>query len=244
MKILHEQYPTFDGLQSPMLGVCLQFDQAGKPALQILHTGAYHWVTSTSATPESQVDISDSLAGLLTGHLQLQIASIYHHLEKDGKLNVSIRPCQRQTGGQNCGLFAIAFATELADLCCSGTVQLDEAQMRSHLANCLEAHAITPFPRSSGRQTSTMCTQFDLSIQLHCYCRMPAIYDRMQQCVTCKQPYHFSCIGLPEKATELKQRSGAWFTCAFCCHQRPVIKDRPTKFKFIAAKKHSRKDDY
>ena len=98
MNILHEQYPTFDGLQSPILGVRMQFDQAKKPVLQILHTGAYHWVTSPSATPESQVYICDSLAGLLTGHLQLQIAGIYNYLEKDGKL---IRPCQQQTGGQN-----------------------------------------------------------------------------------------------------------------------------------------------
>ena len=39
MKILHEQYPTSDGLQSPILAVRLQFDQAKKPAVQILYPG-------------------------------------------------------------------------------------------------------------------------------------------------------------------------------------------------------------
>ena len=51
--------------------------------------------------------------------------------------------------------------------------------------------------------------QFDLSIQLHCYCRMPAIYDRMQQCVTCKQPYHFSLHWVT--------RESNWTQTAFRC---------------------------
>ena len=74
------------------------------------------WVTTTSIQlPCSrQAKLFDSRSsGSLTSSLQTQIAQIYGQ-RKHGKICVNVNPVQQQHGGVDCGLFAIAFATELA----------------------------------------------------------------------------------------------------------------------------------
>ena len=47
-QLLLEQFPTLDGLQSPLLSQRNAFSPVTTESIQIHHTGTCHWVTSTS----------------------------------------------------------------------------------------------------------------------------------------------------------------------------------------------------
>jgi len=47
-KLLKQQFPTLDGLQSPLLSQNNGFSPVQDESIQIHHTGMFHWVTSTS----------------------------------------------------------------------------------------------------------------------------------------------------------------------------------------------------
>ena len=50
-------------------------------------------------------------------------------------------------GSNDCGLFAIAYATELAHGGDPAKVVYSQGEMRSHFIKCLENGILTPFPR-------------------------------------------------------------------------------------------------
>ena len=60
-----------------------------------------------------------------------------------------IRMAQRQQGGSDCGLFAIAYAVDLAMGTDPATITYDQRAMRRHLMRSLEQGAITQFPRGT-----------------------------------------------------------------------------------------------
>ena len=62
----------------------------------------------------------------------LQLTKVRH---TDG---VEMAPVQQQVGGKDCGLFAVAFATELANGGDPVKVQYDQCAMREHYYSCLE----------------------------------------------------------------------------------------------------------
>ena len=68
-------------------------------------------------------------------------------LLKRRNIDVFLVQPQLQTGINDCGLFALAFCTSLAlgeDL---SEIKYDQARMRMHLENCLEAKQLSSFPK-------------------------------------------------------------------------------------------------
>jgi hypothetical protein len=65
-----------------------------------------------------------------------------------GRIAVEIAPCQQQINSADCGLFAIAFAVELAFGNDPSFVSFDQSAMRAHFCSCLE-NGFTPFPQLS-----------------------------------------------------------------------------------------------
>ena len=83
-------------------------------SVQIHHTGKKHWVSSTSINGHLRVYDSSSSKNF-TSSMEIQLAECYQTLATDRTLAVELPPAQTQQGGVDCGLFAIAFAYELAD---------------------------------------------------------------------------------------------------------------------------------
>ena len=52
-----------------------------------------------------------------------------------------------QQGPYDCGLFAVAYAVEIASNKDPSTVTFDQTKLRSHYRSCLESGRITPFPK-------------------------------------------------------------------------------------------------
>ena len=99
-----------------------------------------HWVTSACFNQE--VIVYDSkYNGELLPSLTHQLALIYRTMiekeDDDRVLYVSVPNIQQQTGADDCGLFAIAFAIHAAahGNCCP-ELEFNQAEMRSHLKKC------------------------------------------------------------------------------------------------------------
>ena len=102
-------------------------------AIQCHHIGN-HWVVLTSMG-ESHVTVYDSLTPALPHALRCQLANLYRRFAAGihGRTNVHVRCTQRQIGGSDCGLFAIANAVPLANGQDPGRIRFHQEQMRPHL---------------------------------------------------------------------------------------------------------------
>ena len=62
------------------------------------------------------------------------------------KLVIKVARSQKQTGGTDCGLFAIAISTAIAFGKNPGKLKLHQETLRSHLVNCFNKKLISLFP--------------------------------------------------------------------------------------------------
>ena len=144
--LLKQKFPLVDGLRDPVIVGAL-VTPAISEFVQIINTGS-HWVClSTIATSPGTVKVYDSL------YQNVSAVAIDHScrmlLYTGSTVTFSNERVQKQTNSNDCGLFALAFATDL----CHGldpTVQsYDQDKMRKHYINCLDLHNMVPFPRTS-----------------------------------------------------------------------------------------------
>ena len=117
--ILENQFPDVEGLESTLLvqstrGFSLR-SQRELVHIQIYHLNSFHWVTSVCLPNEDTVYVFDSQVSgppYLSSNLEQQLCQIYRTKQKS--LSVEIPVVQQQLPRENnCGLFAIAFATEM-----------------------------------------------------------------------------------------------------------------------------------
>ena len=210
-KLLKKSFPALPGLQGAQLGI-MAFDiQRGK-FIQILHDGRDHWLLiSTVGVKHPTVQVYDSMYQSIGSHTKKQIASLLHTDSSDIKIHMI--NTQRQTGGSDCGLFAIAFATAIAfglqpeDYC------FNQAKMREHLIRCLEAGKMFfPYSRPRRRVNRVKAT---FSVPIYCSCRMPDVFKAAWiECTKCKTWYHSgTCAKVPQEV--LRNKRSPWF-CSDC----------------------------
>ena len=96
-----------------------------------------------------------SLYDRLSVQNEKDLVCLFAHPNSNAKLSVQILPSQKQQGSDDCGLFAIAYATEIA---CNGIqnisdVKFDQSQMRNFLVTCFENMKLEPFPKTTQNVT-------------------------------------------------------------------------------------------
>ena len=108
-QMLRKQYPDVRGLQSPLLGQSLSFAVTKPPFVQVLHVDGLHWVT-VIGVHTSLVKVYDSMFNTAGSSLAAQTAAIMR--TKSNSVVFEVQRTQFQRGKVDCGLYAIAFATE------------------------------------------------------------------------------------------------------------------------------------
>ena len=94
-----------------------------------------------------QVMVADSLERPLSGYVINQLRQIYQRqIDRFGKLREMSIPCHRQPNSSDCGVFAAAFAFELACDAKDLDVTYDVQRMRQHLLESLETDTVQPLP--------------------------------------------------------------------------------------------------
>ena len=148
-----------------------------------------HWVTSSSIGGE--VTLYDSnFKGDLSASLSHQLSLVYSSLivkeedseEVDPHIKVYVPTIQQQSGDNDCGVIAVAYAL-LDDKI--ETLRFDQSKMRLHLLDGLKKKKLTRFP--TGLTRSQRSRHFPYrEIGLYCTCLMPETHnDIMIACGEC-----------------------------------------------------------
>ena len=212
-KLLKKANPVVPGLQSVACGLTMNFVIEDGEFVQILHTTQGHWNTiSTIGMKPAEVQVFDSLYTCIPIMAKAQIANI---LATDkATIKLYFMDVQMQSGGCDCGLFAIAFATALVFGKHPGCFLFEQKCMRSHLLHCLESQEMTMFPtRKERRRHTELKVKSTDTYAIYCICRMPKLpNDRWIKCTSCKEWYHSDyCVSVSEE--ELSSKT-AWY-----CHK-------------------------
>ena len=106
--------------------------------IQIVHCRSRdHWIVASSVGLCNEVGVYDSVYHNLDHETECILASIFPGFPW------KMLPCQKQSGGTDCGLFAIANATAIAF---SKYHKFNQHIMRHHLLTCFKNNCIVPFP--------------------------------------------------------------------------------------------------
>ena len=158
-----------------------------------------------------------SFNGKLSVDLKHQLTAMYKHEactgDGDLRLVVKVPAVQRQLGGKDCGVFAIAFAYHAARGDDLSSFTFDQAQLRQHLAMCFVNGKMSPFPRFHNLPRRSRKGRNDIEIKLYCKCLMPDTWDDdMIMCDNCEEWFHFKCVDVPSK-----EELSKWF-CSDCIY--------------------------
>ncbi|XP_078681624.1 uncharacterized protein LOC144916369 [Branchiostoma floridae x Branchiostoma belcheri] len=193
-RLLHHQYPALQGLEAPTVGLCEDgFAKMTGKGLQIHHNRRAHWVLSSYT--DGQVRLYDSIGADMTASLQVQLYQTYAAFSDQERnvLTIILPEVQRQKNVFDCGLFAIAWAVDIAQGQDVSSIGYDDRKMRSHLKKCLEQGRLTPFPHLTSQRKKVGFTRVS-RISLVCRCKQEEGLGRIEACGACQRIFHVSCL--------------------------------------------------
>ena len=142
-RLLLGQFPGTEGLISTVFQKKVPAKRIEK-GVQIIHDRGNHWiVASTLNSAIDVIEIYDSVYNSLDGESKTIITNLFK-LSSSPKFDL-IR-MQKQVGGQDCGLFAIAVVLSLLLHVNVTDIVFNQSQMRPHLLKCFSNNKFTMFP--------------------------------------------------------------------------------------------------
>ena len=125
---------------------------------------------------------------------------------------------QRQMSSSDCGLYALAFATDLRHGIDPASPRIyDQAVMRQHYIECLEKGRMPPLP-SSTRRVICHNDQKRTLVQIFCGCRLPNDKKEYVQCFKCSGWYNLDCERVRDWAINSKRK----WQCQKCKNCKPL----------------------
>ena len=196
--LLKKQFPHVDGLQDPAI-TGPQVVPATSEFVQVVNVGR-HWVCiSTIGCQVSTVKVFDSLYGKPTSILIEHACRMLHVVHPQDTVTFLNEKVQRQIGGSDCGLFALAFVTDLCHGLDPSTQRYSQREIRQHYVNCLELGRMTPFPKTNKRVHYHLSSN-KTTVPVFCLCRLPNDKKEYVECLSCHGWYHLECASIPKWA--------------------------------------------
>ena len=125
---------------------------------------------------------------------------------------------QRQMSLSDCGLYALAFATDLRHgIDTASPRSYDQAMMRQHYIECLEKGRMAPLP-SSTRRVIYHNDQKKTLVQIFCGCRLPNDKKEYVQCFKCSGWYNLDSERVRDWAINSKRK----WQCQKCKNCKPL----------------------
>lgn len=214
------------GLFNVQFGASADYPFAGEKWVQVVHNGLNHWMMAASGFfGLDGVLLYDSLGNrTFSAHTIATCASLLRTPAKEFQLHVM--KCQRQPNSNDCGVFAIAFATALLFGQDPSRIEFVTSVMRQHLNSCLKKGELTPFPETRSTLTfNSRRISTTMKIKVYCVCRRPELFripkkgeDRhkdedMHSCERCHEWFHRKCENIPDRA--FKSNETVWI-CKSC----------------------------
>ena len=201
--LLKQQFPQIGGLQNVVL---LQSSKSTKPfsttshgSLQVVPVNNSHWiVVSTLNCCTADITVYDSLYSSVSMETQLIIARLLK--TKKESFTIQIAKVNKQSGFDDCGVFAAAYCTSVAFGHDPTSMVYNQEYLRHHLLSCLENKKMTPFPTIRNRRVAFTC----VSVKAYCDCRCPYTGQPMVACSKCKR---WECLQ-DTTLKDVKQKNG------------------------------------
>ena len=163
--LLKKQFGSIGGFMVPQLGDRKQLFNPvfpNTPFIQILNVGGSHWITVSNIDVGNQSHSNDTVSvydsgspARVTRNVRIAVCSIMK--PKCDILHFDLVNIKPQPNGSDCGVFALACATELAHGLDPALCSWECSSMRSHLMACLTNGSLTRFP---------CCKQQDFPLQV------------------------------------------------------------------------------
>ncbi len=217
-RMLKSQFPGQNGLQDThYLSVYNDWKSNPENFVQILYVNSAHWVCLSNCMYDCEngcVDLYDSMISdpPEDGSIVRQACTIMKSFNVSS-VQINIVKVTQQVGGSDCGVFAIAMATDLCFKSDPFHASYVQDEMRSHLERCFESGQMTQFPRTSASRdgkSNRLCST--LSLEIFCICRQPEAFLTMVCCDDCDQWFHEGCM---TERGEILNPSEDWF-CSSC----------------------------
>lgn len=166
--MLKKQYPNIKGLHATSLSQMLEMvPPPDGEFVQILNVTNNHWIAlSTVGCEVSTIKVFDS-SGMgrskLPNHTLKVIARLMQCNERS--FTIEFADVQQQEGGDDCGLFALAFITTICNGRDPSMRRYQQMAMRRHLLQCIQSEHMTEFPCKKKSKKLFQFTAFvDLSM--------------------------------------------------------------------------------
>jgi hypothetical protein len=117
-----------------------------RPCLQQLFVRGNHWALALMKPQQSYCTLYDSARHLSRHGFTKHIVLLQRAINVE-ETRMEWAKVQQQSDGSSCGLYAIAYAVDIANDIDPKGVRYDENNMRSHLLYCLDRDILKPFPR-------------------------------------------------------------------------------------------------
>ena len=138
-QLLKKQFPSLNGLQSTLLQSKPRTGEVPDNKLQIIHSRGNHWIVASTVGCTNTICVYDSLYNTLDKGTLDVVMNLF------GSSMVKMMECQKQAGGRDCGLFAIAYATAISHGVDPTCMKMNQSTMRNHLSKCLKEGKLTLF---------------------------------------------------------------------------------------------------
>ncbi|CAH3143466.1 unnamed protein product [Porites evermanni] len=112
---------------------------------------------------------------------------------QQGTVTLCNEKVQKQLGGSDCGLMALAFANDLSHGLDPATQRYSQFEMRKHFVSCLESKKMKPFPKTKRRVHCYLFCNRNF-VPIFCLCRLPK--QEYIQCCSCRGWYHPRCCSV------------------------------------------------
>ena len=208
MSLMRSTNPTVNGLNDTVIGEHYGFVPStdNERFLQIINVRKSHWITMSNVESAlCETFIYNSLLSLnkkrnndnserMSYPLVIEQA-ICQIRRPPANLDLCVLDVQQQNGGNDCGLFAIAFALALCQGKDPTKMELDQSLMRTVLVSCLEAKDIDSYLTLSGKRDTNrkLIVVDEWGLRVYCHCKMPDDGSPMVKCKKCKNWFHQSC---------------------------------------------------
>lgn len=198
--LLKKQFPHITGLQPPVLQQAgpLKALPQGSQSLQILHVDDNHWlavstVDSSNDKTEYDITVYDSIYSSISADAKDLLSQLIH-TEKPS-FNVRLANVSKQTGTEDCGVYAIAYITHIAFGSDPSLYVFRQKDMRKHLLNCLQEKKMTPFATARGKRSLAASRMTVKQVFVYCYCRCTDTGEKMVHCDgNCDEWFHVGCV--------------------------------------------------
>lgn len=202
--LLRKRNPEIGGLCNVEFGITSDYPKAeGNKWPQILFNGANHWLLVAYNFIHKGVAVYDSMPFVNKSLIEANVSSLLR--TEKGSFRMKVVPCQDQQNGDDCGVFAIAFATELLHGGNPSQVSFIPSRLRKHLKECYRKGEFSPFPKGGNRQRVNMkVTPIKVNVYCTPTCRRTEKLFRdsnknedMAACATCGEWFHRICCSIP-----------------------------------------------